>query len=238
LKIKETNLCLYKHIFIIYILLCVNVSGQTSLLVFLPGKQNTEQVKSGFNNLIEKSMVYSRIKDFDSALAASPDAAVIAPEPFFTFTPGYKVVLSGKTGSNTGEKYHIITVKKEVTTKNINEKKVGIVDFLGKDGLSRFIKDQFGFEIKTLKRANKEDDLLTMLGMNAVDAIIVSESQYNEILSNTKLPIMIIATSSKSFGFLTYGIKEGRKNELQKKKLLKAPVGLLKEIGIEGWDLR
>ena len=238
MKIKETNLRLYNPFLIIYTLLCISVTGQTSLLVFIPGKQNTVQVKDGFNKLIERSMVYNRIKDFDSALAASPDAAVIAPEPFFAFTPGYKIVLSGKTGSTTGEKYHIITVKKDVTTGNISEKKVGVVDFLGKDGLSRFIKDQFGFEIKTLKRANKEDDLLTMLGMDAVEAIIVSETQYREILSNTKLPIMIIASSSKSFGFLTYGIKEGKKNESQKKKLLKAPVGLLNQIGIEGWDLR
>lgn len=236
MKLKK-NLRIGNLLFVITALWCAGVSGQTTLLVFIPGKQNTEQVQSGLNGLIKKTSVFSRIKDFDSALAASPDAAVIAPESFFAFTPGYKIVLYGKTGPDTGEKYHIVTVNKEITAQNISEKKVGIVDFLGKDWLPHFIKDQFGFEIKTLKRANKEDDLLTMLGVYAVDAIIVSASQYREILSNTKLSLTIIASSSKNFGFLTYCIKDGKKDEYRK-KLLKAPAGLLKEIGIEGWDLR
>lgn len=234
----QNSLRIHSLIFVIATVWCSVVNGQTNLLIFTPGKQNTDAVQHGFDGLIEKSKVFNRIKDLDSALAASPDVAIIAPEPFFAFTPGYKMVLSGKTGSNAGEKYHIIAVNKEISFQNIKEKKIGIVDFLRKDGLLHFIKDQFGFEIKTVKRANKEDDLLTMLGMGAVDAIIVSDSQYREILTNTKLSLSIIASSSKSFGFLTYGIKEGKNDEKQKKKLMKAPASLLKEIGIDGWDLR
>jgi hypothetical protein len=226
--------------FIIAALLCISVSGQTTLLVCIPGKQNTTQVQNGFDGLIgaQKSIVFNRIKDLDSALAVLPDAAVIAPEAFFSFTPGYTMVFSGKTGSTTGEKYHIVSTDKEITMQNIGEKKVGIVDFLGKDRLPQFVKNQFGVELKLLKRANKEEDLLTMLGMEAVSAIIVSASQYEEILSNTKLPLVIVASSSKNIGFMTYGIKEGKEDEARKKKLLKAPERLLKEIGIEGWEMR
>jgi hypothetical protein len=219
--------------------LCMSVYAQATLLVCIPGKQNAQQIQSGFDGLIGagKTMAFGRIKDLDATLSASPDAAIIASEPFFAYTPGYKISLGGKAGS-AGEKYHIVAASKEITAQNIGEKKVGIVDFLGKDRLPLFIKDQFSVEIKILKRVNKEDDLLTMIGMEAVDAIIVSASQFKEIQSNTKLPLAIIASSSKTIGFASYGQKEGKEDENQKKALLKAPVPLLKEIGIEGWEPR
>jgi hypothetical protein len=220
--------------------LCISAYAQATLLVCIPGKQNAQQIQSGFDGLIGagKSMAFGRIKDLDATLAASPDVAIIASEPFFTYAAGYKISLSGKAGSSTGEKYHIVAASREITVQNIGGKKVGIVDFLGKDRLPLFIKDQFGVEIKMLKRANKEEDLLTMIGMEAVDAIIVSASQFKEIQSNTKLPLAIVASSSKTIGFASFGQKEGKEDENQKKALLKAPAPLLKEIGIEGWEPR
>jgi hypothetical protein len=228
------------HPIIAGLFLFMSAYAQATLLVCIPGKQNAQQIQSGFDGLIGagKSMTFGRIKDLDATLVASPDAAIIASEPFFTYAPGYKIALSGKAGSSTGEKYHIVAASKEITVQNIGEKKVGIVDFLGKDRLPLFIKDQFGVEIKMLKRANKEEDLLTMIGMEAVDAIIVSASQFKEIQSNTKLPLAIVASSSKTIGYASYGQKEGKEDENQKKALLKAPAPLLKEIGIEGWEPR
>jgi hypothetical protein len=222
------------------LLLSSGVNGQATLLVCIPGKQNTPQIQSGFDSLIGtgKTMVFGRIKDLEAKLSSSPGAAIIASEPFFSYTPGYKIALSGKAGVTTGEKYHIIAASKETTAQNIGEKKVGIVDFLGKDRLPLFIKDYFGFEIKMLRRVNKEDDLLTMIGIEAVDAIIVSASQYKEILSNTKLPLAIVASSLKTIGFAAYGLQKGNEDENQKKTLVKAPGSLLKEIGIEGWEPR
>lgn len=225
---------------IIAALWCAGASGQATLLIYLQGGKNSHNVQRRFDRLIGagKAIVFERINNFDSALAHSPDAAVIALEPFFSFSPGYKIVLSGKKGSATSEKYHIVAVNKEITMHTIGEKKVGIVDFLGKNRLQLFIKDQFGIEIKMLKRANTGDDLLTMLGMEVVDAIIVSESQHKEILSNTKTPLIIVASSLKKIGFAAYGIREGKENRNQRQKVQKAPTELLKEIGIEGWELR
>jgi hypothetical protein len=217
--------------------LSICASGQTTLFVFAPGKQNIETTQAAFDGLFgaKKSIVFNKIKDLDSALAVLADAPVIAPEPFFILTPGYKMVLSGKVGADSSEKYLIVTAKKEITMQNIAMKKVGIVDFLGKDRLPIFIKDYFNLEIKFMKRANKDDDLLTMLGMETVDAIIVSASQYKEILSNTKLPLVVLSSSSKEIRFLTYGVRELKEDEKQKKMLSNAPVKLLKEIGIDGW---
>jgi hypothetical protein len=238
---KKNTLGANRHFPIIAgLFLCISAHAQATLLVCIPGKQNAQQIQSGFDGLVGggKTMAFGRIKDLDASLATAPDAAIIATEPFFTYTPGYKITLNGKAGGSNGEKFHIIAAAKDVTAQNIGEKKVGIVDFLGKDRLPLFIKDQFGIEIKLLKRANKEEDLLTMIGMEAVDAIIVSDSQFKEIKSNTKLPLAIVTSSSKAVGFASFGQKEGKEDDNQKKAVMKAAAPLLKEIGIDGWEPR
>ena len=87
-----------------------------------------------------------------------------------------------------------------------------------------------------LKRINKEDDLLTMLGMEAVDEIIVSASQYDDILSNTKLPLTIVATSRNPIGLAVCAAKEGEIDADLMRKFLKMPVPLLRELGIDSWE--
>jgi hypothetical protein len=144
--------------------------------------------------------------------------------------------LSGKSKKGAGEKFFIVAASKDITKDNIADKKVGIIDLFFKTHLPLFINDQFGVQIKSLKKANKEEDLLTMLGLEAVDAIIVSSEQYKEISSNTKLPLTIVATSKSDVGFATCGIKDGKIDPGLKKTLQKSSNLLLRELSIESWE--
>lgn len=211
---------------------------QTRLLVCVPGKQNTQLLQIGFDTLIgpKKAVVVGRIKDLDALLQANPDAAIISNRVFFNYAPGYSIALVGKKKTEESEKYFIVAASKEISTRPVSERKVGIVDFLIKDQLFQFIQDQFNHPITLLKRVNKEDDLLTMLGMEAVDEIIVSASQYDDILSNTKLPLTVVASSRHLIGFTVCAVKEGKGNPDLIRKLQKAPVPLLRELGIDSWE--
>gem|GEM_PF-1644833 len=213
---------------------------QAVLLVCIPGKQNTPSIQSGLDGLVGqgKTLVFGRIKDLEGAMATAPDAAIIASESFFKYTGGYTIALAGKMGGASSGKYLLVAASKEITMDNIKDKKVGIVDFLGKERISLFIKEYFGVDIKMLKRANKEEDLLTMLGIEAADAIIVSNFQYKEILSNTKLPLTIVASSSSNVGLAGFAVRSGKADEKLKKTIQNAPASLLKEIGITGWEVR
>jgi hypothetical protein len=225
--------------FLTVLLLSGMIMGQTNLLVCLPGKQNTQFLQDCFDTLIgpSNSMVLGRIKDLEAVIQAMPNAAIIAFAPLFEYVPGYTPFLMGKNKKTAGEKFFIVTALKEITKENIAEKKVGIVDLLFKAHLSQFVKDYFGMEIKSLKRANKEEDLLTMLGLEAVDAIIVSSTQYSEILSNTKLPLAIVATSKREIGFAECAVKEGKIDPALKKALLKSSKVLFRELGIDSWEM-
>ncbi len=212
--------------------------GETNLLVCLPGKQNTQLLQNCFDSLIgpSRSIVFGRIKDLEATIPTTPGAVIIAFAPLFEYLPGYSSVLVGKNKNIAGEKYFIVTALKDITGENVAGKKVGIIDLLFKGQLSQFVKDQFNVEIKSLKRVNKEDDLLTMLGLEAVDAIIVSSAQYNEILSNTRLPLKIIATSKNDVGFAVCAAKDGKMESVIKNALLKSSKLLLHEIGIDSWE--
>jgi hypothetical protein len=215
------------------------VTGQAELFVCIPGKQNTQVLQNHFDTLLgpSRATVFGRIKDLEAMIPKSPGAPIIAFGPFFNHLEGYKPVLIGKSQKMSGDKFYIIAASKEITRDNIADKKVGIIDMFCKQHLPLFIKDQFNFDIKLLKKVNKEDDLLTMLGLEAVDAIIVSSEQYGEIRSNTKLPITIVTTSKNDIGFAVCASKEGKIDPSLKKALLKAPVALLRELGIDSWEV-
>jgi hypothetical protein len=229
-----------RYFLTLFVFLLVGMAtGQTSVLVCVPGKQNTQFLQNCFDTLLGPShvTVFGRIKDLEATIPTAPNAIIIAFAPLFDYVPGYKSVLLGKNKNTVGEKYFIVASSKEITKENVAEKKVGIIDLLYKGLLSKFVKDQFGVDIKSLKRVNKEDDLLTMLGLEAVDAIIVSSTQYNEIRSNTKLPLIIVATSINNIGFAVCAAKEGKIDIALKKSLLKSPNILLREIGLDSWEL-
>jgi hypothetical protein len=229
----------YRRASTILLLLFGMIAGQTDLLVCLPGKQNTQLLQNCFDSLLGPShaMVFGRIKDLEATIPKWPQASIIALGPLFDYLSEYKPVLIGKNRKMSGEKFLIIAASKEITTENIADKKVGIIDMFCKSHLPLFIKEQFNIDIKLLKKVNKEDDLLTMLGLEAVDAIIVSSEQYKEILSNTKLPITIVATSKNNVGFAQCAAKEGKMDAALKKALLKSPQTLLRELCVDSWEV-
>jgi len=209
-------------------------------LICIPGKQNTVRIQKSFEAALGagRAMAFGRIKDLENACIAFPDAAVVAPDDFFHFLRGYTVVLIGKLGSIKGERFLIVSAQKNLTKADLTNKKVGMLDFLGKDRIYNFIKEQFGISLSVVQRVNKDQDLLTMLGIEAVDAIVVSESQYKDLLSNTKLPLKIVATSAKNVGLAVVALPEKQEPSTARKALLGLPQSVLLEIGITGWEGR
>lgn len=214
--------------------------GQPSLLICIPGKQNTIRIQKDFEEAIGtgKAMAFGRIKDLEAAIASSPGAGIIASGPFVRLLPGYTTVLSGKVGNEKGEKFLIVTAQKDLTKDVLPEKRIGMLDFLGKDRLVEFVKNEFGISVPVLQRVNKEEDLLTMLGIEAVDAVILPESQYKDLLLDTKLPLRIIATSARNVDLATLALPGHHEMSDVKKAVLRLPAAMLKEIGLTGWEER
>jgi hypothetical protein len=212
--------------------------AQPSILVCIPGASNTQKIQNGLDGLLGegKGAAFGRIKDLENAAAAAPGAAIVVPAAYIDYVKGYQAVLTGVSHKKTTEKYLLVAATAGVTKENVSEKRIGIVDLLGRERLGSFVRNMFGFDPKQLKRVNKNEDLLTLLGMESVDAVIISAEQYKELLSNTKQSLTIIAESSRDVGFAVAAVKQGARADAAKKALLKGPLSFVAELGIDGWE--
>lgn len=212
--------------------------AQPSLLVCIPGASNIQTVQKSFESVVGegKILAFARIKDLEGTLVTAPEAFLIIPAPFVQYTPGYSVALKAKTGGADAEKYEIVTTAATMTKKDLAAKRVGILDFLGREKLPLFVKEYFGFDIPALKRANKTEDLLTMLGMETVDAIIVSVSGLKEIQSSTKQSLFVVAESIQPVGGPVLAFKSGKDVSDIRSKILKASSSIAKDAGIDKWE--
>jgi hypothetical protein len=220
----------------------INVFGQSILLVCKPGTTQTREIQADLDALLGtgKATVFGRIADLESMTSTTaPDAMLLVPETYYEFQTEYELVLVGKYNKEAGEKHLIVSESKNVTKNNLNECKIGVLDFLGRERLKKFIKAQFNIEPKIIQRVNKNEDLLTMLGMETVDAIIVSTTEYKEILTNTKIHLTIVSESTNPIGFIICASKKDCKNKtIIKNALLKAPVALKAKLNITDWEER
>ena len=214
--------------------------GQPELLVCTPGNPNVQQIQQTYETLVGQGTVlaFGRIRDVENILATSPEVSMIAPALFFDASMPQKIVLQSKTGGELGQKYFIVVASDSVTKENIDSKKIGILDFLGREKLPKFVSDFFGISSPILKRANKVEDLLTMLGMEAVDAIIVSAAEYKKVKADTKLPLKIIGESSRPVPLLALGIPASANAAKIKKLISEQPALLSKLIEIDAWEAR
>jgi len=221
------------------VLLCATLGiCQTRLFVFVPGISNIQHLQTEFDAAVgpKKTIIFGRIVDVEAFIAAIPDATIIVNADYLKYAPDYKAFLWGKYKNETGQKYFLVAANANVTLENIAEKKIGIVNFLGRNRLSQFVRFQFGFVPKALKLANKNEDLLTMLGMESVDAVIVPKTEYAELASDTKQNLVVLKESIHLVGFLVCAARTGNDNALIQKTLMGLPASLNRQLRIDKWE--
>jgi hypothetical protein len=223
----------------LFLSLMGSASGQAKLLVYIPGVSNVQRLQTYFDGVLGagQASVFGRLIDLQTMIETKPDVSLIVPPDFFHYVTDYKPYLIGKFQKQTGQKYLLVTANSEVTMDNISQKKTGVVNFIGRENLPDFINRQFGFTTKLIKSVNKKEDLLTMLGLSAADAIIISKAEYTEMLSNTKIPLTILKESAQPVGHVVCAAKPGQEDATLKRILSNSlPEDLIKSLGLEKWE--
>jgi hypothetical protein len=225
-------------VFLLGLLFCMNCFA-AELIVCIPGNPNIQSIQQEFDKIAGagKVSVFGRIRDLEGQQSIAPIPAMIVPGVYIELTQGYSASLQGKIGGTSGQKYYIIAVDPSITSANIADKKIAIVDFLGNKTLNDFFKAYFGIVPTKLKKTNKVDDLLLLLGMESVEAIVVSASELKIIKSETKLNLQTVMESNKSVSYSVFAVKENSECQL-KSTIQKLPSALLKEIGVDGWEAK
>ncbi|MDQ3003520.1 MAG: hypothetical protein M3Y08_19965, partial [Fibrobacterota bacterium] len=229
---------IFRSWFFLLVLCCIFANGEAPLLICIPGGQPPGRIDSTLGRAISPHaiMAFQRVKDLDEVLSSYPGAPVISSAAYARYLPGYAILLRGRKGQEKKKKYLIISSNPAVTKNNAAAFRVGIVDFLGRDKLPAFVKDAFGISIVKLKRVSKKEDLLTLLGMESVDAAIIEESDLVEMRADTKMKLAVLLQSKAMDSYPVLASPDPvRCNELRM-KLLAQPKAILHVLDIEGWE--
>jgi hypothetical protein len=214
-------------------------SSGRDMIVCIPGNPNIKAIQKKFDIIAGEGTieVFGRMRDLERELVLSPVKALIVPGTFPEFNPSFSISMQGKLSGSSGQKYHIVAADSSVTSSNISSKKIAILDFIGTESLNNFFETYFGIMPKNLKRTNKLNDLLFLLGMESVDAIIVSSNELSQIKKKTKINLFTVIESKKQIPHPVFAIKDS--DGAQYKAIIKKiPASLFKELGINEWEAK
>lgn len=212
------------------------LSAQTPLLVCLPGGQSPARIESALGRPLapRKVIAFVRVRDLEDVLHAYPKASIVTSSTYAAYLSGYSIQLKGKK-RDAQSKYLVVSADSSVTSARLASLRIGILDFLGREKIPRFVEDVFGLKPATLKRVNKREDLLSLLGMEAVDAVIVAASDLVELRRETKLRLFVVMESKPVNQFPVLAVPAGGDDGV-KQILLSQPKPVLEILGVERWE--
>lgn len=221
--------------FVLAITLISSVYSE-EILVFLPGASKSTTTKELKKHSAHHFQVFKKASRFLKAVKKHPSAPIITSSPMVKFIQGYKPYLVGWNGSSFGQKWFIVATNPEVNLQNLTSKKVGVWDIMGRKNSKAFFESFFKLKIQKIKRVNNFKDLQPLLGMDMVDALAISEFDFNKLKLNTSVKLNVISTSIVPIEFAmiaypTSGGAHGLKNFTQ---VSKSYLGIY---GFDSWRL-
>lgn len=217
-------------------LVWVNAHAQTPLLICLPGGHSPARIDSllGPSLAPRKVIAFLRVRDLEDVLPSYPKAAIVTTSSYAAYLKGYSIRLKGKR-REAHSKYLVVSADTTLTSADLGSRRLGILDFLGREKIPRFVEDAFGVKPAMLKRVNKREDLLSLLGMEAVDAIVVEAGDLAELKKETKLKLAVVSESKPIAHFPVLAVPAGG-DEGVDQVLLSQPKPVLDMLGVDRWE--
>jgi hypothetical protein len=210
--------------------------AEAPLLVCLPGGQPPARIDSALGPSLSprKVIAFVRIRDLEEVMPAYPTASVMTTSSYAAYLAGYSIQLKGKR-RDAQSKYLVVSADSTFTAAGLASRRIGILDFLGREKIPRFVEDIFGVRPAALKRVNKREDLLSLIGMEAVDAVIVEDGDLGELRRETRLRLSVVMESRPVYQFPVLAVPAGGDGRL-KQILLDQPKSVLAILGVERWE--
>ena len=120
-------------------------------------------------------MVFGRYEDFKAKVEADKPDVILTKTPLLAQFSGYTSASKAVGHGKTDEEFVLLSVDTPVDPATVNATTViGVIDFLGRVGMSEFVKKFLPVE-PSLKRVTKVEDLLPLLTFKMAKAVIVSK---------------------------------------------------------------
>jgi hypothetical protein len=169
-----------------------------NLYVFVPTDVRAKAMQQDISSVCPNVTVtvFGRGKDFRKQVKKAPPDAILSLLPVIDRSRAFEPVMRGVQNGFTEEEYVLVSVDKALDLGQIQSKKIGVVDLLGRKPMGEFVSQLFQADIK-LKRVTKQEDLLPLLTFGSVDGIFVSERLYRQIKNRSNLNLVSTSLNIK-----------------------------------------
>lgn len=167
------------------------------IYVFFPSmtKPNAVQVALQAKCSGNDVTVFGRLADFAAMVAEVPPDAIVAPKPLVDRFSGFKIFLRGTHRGSTSENAVLVSTR-PVDAGALASLNVGVVGILERSALNGYVEGALG-SVPKLKVVTKLEDLLPLLTFGSADAILVGESQVDDIRVRSQAQLRTTAGSGR-----------------------------------------
>jgi hypothetical protein len=206
-----------------------------SLYVFVPTEVRAsklqQQIGSYCTNV--EVTVFSRAKDFQNKLKVTPPTAILTLLPVIESSQIFNPAIIGVRAGQSQEDYLLVSVNQPINLAELENKKIGAVDLLGRKPMDNFVQQLLKSPIK-LTRVTKVEDLLPLITFESVDAILISNSTFEQLKAKTNLNLFATELNIK-IGLASAALTGATSTDLFKKCLFAFDKQLNSTLGVEQW---
>ncbi len=206
-----------------------------SLYVFVPTEVRANIMQQKISDICKDVdvTVFGRAKDFHKEVQSAPPHAILSLLPVIERSGSFSTALKGVRDGTSEEDYVLVSVDKPIDITSIGDKKIGVVDLLGRKPMGQFISQLFQTDVK-LKRVTKVEDLLPLLTFGAVDGIFISEALYNQLKSKSNLNLVSTRLNIK-VGLVSAALLDAKAKDKISKCIQGFDGELNETLGVEQW---
>lgn len=204
--------------------------GAPRVLVYAPGKSAAaleRSLRPGLPGIELRVLV--RAGELKAALATTPADAVLA-SPAALAQSGLSAAITGVSAG----RWVAASLDPSLTRERLGSVTIGVVDELGKKGMSARVADILGTAAAPpLRRVAKLEDLLSTLQLELAQAVIVRDSELAALSARTQRKLSVIelrAAEAMAVGFV-----EGGRRAAVERAILALDAGARAELGVERW---
>lgn len=216
-------------------LLCAPVAAE-SLYVFVPSEVRANKIQQqigGYCRDVDVT-VFGRAKDFHNRIKQVPPNAILSLSPVVKQNHLFDPAILGYRNGVSNESYVLVSVEKSLKLTDLHNKKIGVVDLLGRKPMAAFIDGILKTQVK-LKRVTKVEDLLPLITFDAVDAIFISTTQFVQFKAKSQLNLVATPLDIK-IGLASAALKDSLKKEKLSQCLLAFDKQLNLILGVDQWQ--
>lgn len=177
--------------------------------------------------------VFGRYQDFKAKVEADHPQGILTKPQVLSQLSGYLPKLTGIRKGKNSERFVLISIDKPVNLASLDQKTIGVVDFLGRKGMDDFVKEILHTSPK-INRVTKIEDLIPLLTFTMADAVLLNESNVSYFKKTSNLNFVITEIPDATAGILIFA--NNNSNAVDKNECIeKLPENVLVNLGIEQW---